>query len=147
MDRDATERRRFVSGLGSLAAAALLAGCSGGDESGGKYSGYLSNVPNYSETVDRTGQEEVTVTAGAEPNNYLSFAPAAVKISTGTTVVWEWSGRGGSHNVVAADGDFESDLTDEEGHTFTQTFEDSGVVKYYCQPHKTSGMKGVVEVV
>lgn len=129
----------------------LLAGCSGGDGgdggASGNYDGYLSNVPNYSETVDRTGEEQVTVTVGAEPNNYLSFEPAAVEVSAGTTVIWKWSGDGGNHNVVAADGDFESKLTDESGHTFTQTFDDTGVVKYYCVPHESAGMKGVVEVV
>jgi halocyanin-like protein len=89
----------------------------------------------------------VTVTVGAQGNGgYLAFDPAAVRVSSGTTVTWEWTGQGGSHNVVAEDGSFESELVAEEGHTFSHTFEESGAYRYYCQPHETLGMNGAVVV-
>jgi hypothetical protein len=50
------------------------------------------------------------------------------------------------HNVVGQDGSFESELTDEEGHTFSHTFEEAGVYRYVCGPHEAMGMKGAVVV-
>jgi halocyanin-like protein len=114
---------------------------------GPDYGGWFDGVDNYDGTVDRTGQETVTITVGAAGNggNY-AFGPAAVRVDPGTEVVWKWSGKGSVHNVVAADGSFESELTDEAGHTFTQVFEATGVVKYACAPHQAMGMKGAVVV-
>ncbi|MFT4923050.1 MAG: nitrite reductase (NO-forming), partial [Haloarculaceae archaeon] len=31
-------------------------------------------------------------------------------------------------------------------HTFEQTFDSSGVVLYYCAPHRTLGMRGAIIV-
>jgi len=62
-------------------------------------------------------------------------------------VVWEWTGQGGQHNVVADSGaDFESELADEEGATFEQTVEEDALVTYFCRPHDSVGMRGVVVV-
>ncbi|MFB6125984.1 MAG: halocyanin domain-containing protein [Halolamina sp.] len=119
------------------------------DDSGSmaSFDGWMENVGNYDGVVDRTGQSEVTVKVGTEANGgAYGYGPAAVRVSAGTTVSWEWTGNGGSHNVVARDGSFESELVGEGGHTFTHTFESTGTTKYYCQPHKTMGMKGVVVV-
>jgi len=119
----------------------------GGDGSTPSFDGYLSETSNYDGVDDRTGQSEVTVDVGVEANGgYYDFGPAAIRISTGTTVVWKWTGQGSFHNVVAQDGSFESEQTDEAGFTFSQTFEEPGTVKYYCAPHETLGMKGVVVV-
>ena len=164
-------RRTFVGGTVALTAG--MAGCSGG---GGTASGeggpsgetsdetqttdggsgdsapneaeeYLADTGNYDGVVDETGTSAVTVTVGTEANGgNFGFGPAAVRVSPGTTVVWEWNGLGSSHNVVDEDGSFESKLSTEEGYTFSQTFEESGVVRYYCTPHQTMGMKGVVIV-
>ena len=118
-----------------------------GQSTGPDYGGWFENVDNFEETVDRTGEPAVTVTVGAEGNNgTYAFDPPAVRVDPGTTVVWEWTGKGGAHNVVAEDGSFESELTDESGHTFEYTFEESGVTKYACVPHEMMGMKGAVVV-
>jgi halocyanin-like protein len=154
--------RRDLLGLGGTAVAAALAGCSGGgggtetvggDGSGGTatagepFGGYLSAVQNFDGVVDRTGTDRTTVKVGVENGQgAFGFGPAALRVSTGTEVVWEWTGRGASHNVVAEDGRFESQLTATEGHTYTRTFESPGTVKYYCQPHRSVEMKGVVVV-
>jgi len=154
--------RRAVLG-GTAAVAAGLAGCSGGGgeptddsgetltaDSGGSTAAveeYLSNTDNYDGVVDETGASEVTVTVGSEANGgNFGFDPAAVRVSTGTTVVWEWTGLGSSHNVIAEDGSFESELVTGEGHTFSRTFEESETVEYYCTPHRVMGMKGVLVV-
>jgi halocyanin-like protein len=152
-----------------VAATGLLAGCSGGND-GGDGSGdggdgtdgsdggdggsgssdggvpseaesYLSNAKNYNGGVDKTGSDAVTVEVGA--GSGLAFGPAAVRISTGTTVTWEWVQ--GSHNVVAEDGTFDSGGLTTSG-PFEHTFESSGVYNYYCEPHKQSGMKGAIIV-
>lgn len=151
------DRRTVIRGVGSLALVGSLAGCTtdgnGGD--GGNGDGfsppqealdYLEDVPNYESFEDLTGQSSVTVDVGGEPNNNWSFVPPAVRISTGTTVVWEWTGDGSSHNVVDEGGGFESEITDEAGATFEETFDSTGVVRYFCMPHKSAGMKGVIVV-
>lgn len=156
------DRRTFVATTGT-AVATLLAGCSGGgaesndaggednDDDGGGYlddePGYgewFDDVSNYEGTLDRTGQDDVTVKVGA--GDGLQFDPPAIAISPGTTVTWEWVGQGGQHNVAAEKGEFESELIDEEGHTFEYTFEEAGVFKYQCDPHVTIGMKGAFVV-
>ncbi|MFC6723047.1 halocyanin domain-containing protein [Halobium palmae] len=111
------------------------------------YGDWFSNVGNYEKTVDKTGQQQVTITVGSNGNNgNFAFDPPAVRIDPGTTVVWEWSGKGGVHNVAAEDGRFESEMTDEAGHTFEQTIESAGMHKYACVPHKAMGMKGALVV-
>jgi halocyanin-like protein len=111
----------------------------------GEIKDYLQGANNFDAVADQTAESTVTVEVGA--NSGLSFAPAAVKISPDTTVVWKWTGRGGQHNVVAQDGTFESKCYLEEGSSFSHTFESLGVYKYYCTPHRTQGMLGVIEVV
>jgi len=175
------DRRTVIRGLGGLAVAASVAGCStsdggsggdggdggsGGDGDDGSGSGgsdggdgsgsgggnaevddYLSDTDNYDSIEDMTGQSEVTVQVGTEANGgAFGFGPPAIRISSGTSVTFEWTGQGSAHNVVDEGGDFESELTSESGHTFEQTFDSTGTVRYYCMPHKGVGMKGVIIV-
>jgi halocyanin-like protein len=179
-----TSRRRFVRGVGVVAAVGALAGCSGdGGESGGsdgnggggdgdsgestpvetptaaatatdgsgraEIDAYLSNADNYGGTIaDRTGRGEVAVEVGATGNGGgFAFGPAAIRVDPGTTVVWEWIGQGGLHNVVAEDGTFDSgESVAGAEETFEYTFDGAGTYLYFCTPHKALGMKGAVEV-
>jgi halocyanin-like protein len=156
-EHDLTLSRRTVlrGAAGAAAAGTGLAGAGGvaaqeDQPEGGPepdYGGWLSNTGNYDGTVDKRGQDSVTVTVGAEGNNgAFAFAPAAVRVDPGTEVVWEWSGKGGQHNVVAEGGAFESALVEEGGHTFAHTFTSPGIAKYACTPHEPMGMKGAVAV-
>ncbi|MUW14433.1 halocyanin domain-containing protein, partial [Halorubrum sp. CBA1125] len=81
----------------------------------------------------------------------FAFDPAAIRVDAGTTVVWEWTGEGGAHNVVSAEGSnsqFDSgQQVEEQGHTFEQTFDSAGIELYYCTPHRANGMLGAIEVV
>ncbi|WP_178915306.1 halocyanin domain-containing protein [Natronomonas gomsonensis] len=120
----------------------------GGGDSGGdtaQFDGWFDGVSNYDGVTDATGESEVTVEVGAGSDGLL-FSPPAIRVDAGTTVVWEWSGNGGAHNVVDDGGDFESDLYSEAGETFEYTFDSARTSKYYCNPHKSMGMKGVVVV-
>lgn len=165
-------RREFLRATGAVAVGVGLAGCSGSDggeeteamtteteaptetatatESGNyveeepSYGGWMEDAKNYDQTVDATGKDEITVKVGAGEG--FAFGPAAVQVSSGTTVVWEWVGKGGDHNVVANDDSFSSSLQSEAGATFKHTFEETGTHKYFCEPHKTVGMKGAVVV-
>ena len=106
---------------------------------------WFGDVSNYEGIVDERGNSRVTVKVGAEGNGGgFGFGPPAVRIDSGTTVVWEWTGDGGSHDVVAEDGTYESELLATAGETFEFTFEDEGVSTYACSPHKAMGMKGAV---
>jgi len=142
------KRRDFLRVAGGSAAAGTAAAAATPATAQASFGGWMSGVGNYSEVADATGQDEVTITVGAQGNGgNFGFDPAAVQVDPGTTVVWEWNGEGGQHNVVAEEGgEFESELVAEAGFTFEQTLDSEGVVKYFCQPHRALGMKGVVVV-
>ncbi|XVH33275.1 halocyanin domain-containing protein (plasmid) [Haloferacaceae archaeon DSL9] len=108
------------------------------------YGGWFDDVDNYEGTVDMTGQDTVDVQVGSEGG--LRYTPAAVAVSPGTTVVWEWTGEGGGHNVSEQDGAFESEISSDAGVTFEHTFDEEGVYQYVCTPHEATGMKGAVVV-
>jgi halocyanin-like protein len=118
------------------------------DGSGGsEFGGWLSDVDNYDGVVDRTAEESVTVQVGTAANGgSYGFSPPAVRVSAGTEVVWEWTGKGSMHNVVERDEAWSSGLTDEAGHTYAESFDSAGTVTYLCVPHESLGMKGVVVV-
>ncbi|MFD1571533.1 halocyanin domain-containing protein [Halorubrum laminariae] len=170
-------RRRYVAGAGAVLTLGTLAGCSGGGGDGGDggdggsgdggsdgdadapalddvpsaIDEYLADARLYEGTIlDYTGEDEVTVSVGAGDVGY-AFDPAAIRIDAGTTVVWEWTGEGGAHNVQSAeesDTEFNSGSSvTEEGTTFEQTFDSAGVQLYYCLPHQASGMLGGIDVV
>ena len=141
-------RRRTILGATASGIAASVAGCLGSDDEeieADTYGDWFQGAQNFQGTVDETDSNEVTVMVGAGQG--LSYDPAAVRITTGTTVVWEWTGLGGSHDVVEEEGVFESDRYVEEDTTFSHTFEETGVYRYVCTPHQTQGMVGAVEVV
>jgi len=137
-------RRSILAGVAAVTTAGCLDG-SDEDIQSETYGDWFRRANNFEGTVDRTDRSDVTVDVGA--GSGLAFGPAAVRISVGTTVRWEWTGRGGQHNVVEEDGVFESDLYFDEGETFSHTFDGPGVYRYVCTPHQTQGMLGAVEVV
>jgi len=166
---DTLNRRTLLRSAGSIAAAGLLAGCSGGDggdgESGGdggsdgdgesgeasqEVADYLSETSNFDGTVaDMTGQDTVTVEVGTEGNGgAYAFAPSAITISQGTTVEFDWTGEGSTHNVVSdGDGPLDSgSAVQAEGVQYEYTFEEAGTYLYNCVPHESLGMKGAVVV-
>ena len=136
------DRRAFLGA--TVGGAVALAGCTGGGGGSDGYGDWFSDVENYDGEVDRTGRSEVTVRVGAEDG--LKFSPPAIVVDAGTLVRWAWTGQGGRHNVVARDGEFQSEYHDAEGASFEHTFDATGVFPYYCEPHQSLGMKGGVRV-
>ncbi|MFB6161383.1 MAG: halocyanin domain-containing protein [Haloferacaceae archaeon] len=98
--------------------------------------------------ADRTGADTATVTVGAPGNGgHFAFDPPALKVSAGTTVVWEWTGDGGAHNVAFQGLDVASGaVTHEAGATFEHTFDEPGTYLYTCEPHHALGERGAVVV-
>ena len=74
----------------------------------------------------------------------MRFDPSSVEVSIGDTVIWQ-NDSNGEHNVVANDGTFKSNML-EKGQIYALVFEKKGQFKYYCQPHRIMGMKGVITV-
>lgn len=159
MNRYSLPRRTVLKATGSALAIGLIAGCSSDDErpddgdgggggGGGEdhdFGGWFDDANNYDGLHDFTGEDEVSVDVGAGSDGF-AYDPAAIKVDIGTTVVWEWTGDGGAHDVATEDGSFESELTDEQGATFEHTFEEAGTYEYFCTPHVDLGMKGAVVV-
>ncbi|WP_058366087.1 halocyanin domain-containing protein [Haloparvum sedimenti] len=146
-DTDTRVGRRGFLRAGAAGAAAATGLAAGAGTAAAQYDGWFEDVDNYEGTYDYTGQDEVTVAVGA--GGGLQFEPAAILVDPGTTVVWEWTGEGGDHNVVTEGEGFESELTGEAGHTFEHTFDDAesgDTFLYYCDPHRAVGMKGAVAV-
>jgi halocyanin-like protein len=142
--------RRTVLKAGFAAAFAVAVGAKPAVAAGNAEASledWLGNVSNFDGIVDERGKSTVTVTVGAEGNNgAYAFGPSVVQVDPGTTVVWEWNVKGGSHNVVAKDGSYESELQGSDGDRFDRTFDVEGISKYYCGPHRAMGMKGAVVV-
>jgi halocyanin-like protein len=162
-------RREFLRTAGG-ATAAVTAGAAapaaaqeegeGGDGGGGgasgpvDWGGYLEeNAANWSgdgDTVDATGQSEVTIEVGPTGvNNGNAYVPAGIIVDPGTTVIWEWAN--GGHNIIpdgAPDGaafeGVESLLGG--GETHEETFDTDGIYRYFCSPHEGLGMYGAVAV-
>ncbi len=110
---------------------------------------WLVESSNFDGTiVDRTGTDTATVTTGAKGNGgEFAFDPPALKVSTETTVRWEWTGEGGPHNIVSkGDGPLDSELVAESGSDYQHTFEEPGTYLYSCKPHKGLGMRGAIVV-
>lgn len=143
-------RRSLLSGLagGTAAAGLALAGTSPTvAASPTDLTSWFENTGNAGTVTDRTGQDSVTVDVGTDGNGAgFGFGPAVVRVDPGTTVVWNWTGKGGRHNVVADDGSFESSFYETAGATFEHTFESPGVRQYLCRPHEPMGMKGAILV-
>ena len=104
---ETTRRDLLRGGAAATAAAAGLSGTATASEGG--LDSWFEGVSNYDGVVNETGNPEITVEVGAKDNDG-AFGLAAVRVDPGTTVVWKWTGNGGSHNVAAESDDFESEM-------------------------------------
>ena len=129
------------AGLGGIAVEPATA------QSGPDYGGWFDDVDNYARTtVDRRGDDEVTISVGAEGNGgSFAFDPPAVRVDPETTIVFEWATD--THNVVpesipdGAEWAGHEPLEDA-GYTHEHTFDVYGTYTYYCDPHRSIGMVG-----
>ena len=140
-------RRTTVTLAGLVLAAAGLAACGGGGGGadagasglGGERGG--SDVPDDLVVVEGT---EATVTALDN-----SFRAPGIEVRPGTTVTWENKGRN-DHDVLPVEGDGWGVEVEGfgPGATYSHTFDEPGVHRYYCSIHGTTdeGMVGTVVV-
>lgn len=73
----------------------------------------------------------------------IAFKPDKVIVEAGDAVTWAFDDQGISHDVVADDGSFKSEVMDSG--TFRHTFETRGTFPYKCSLHPTQ-MTGTVTV-
>ncbi|RYJ12877.1 halocyanin domain-containing protein [Halogeometricum borinquense] len=139
-------RREMLVGTGALMGSALLARPARAADAT-DLTEWLAKTDGADTVVDATGRDEVVVEVGTAGNGGdFGFSPAVVRVSPETTVTWKWTGKGGSHNVVAEDGTFESEYYSDAGATFAQTVSTSDVIPYACAPHSAMGMRGALVV-
>jgi halocyanin-like protein len=112
-------------------------------EDGPPANGYVGTI------TDMTRREQVTVEVGAGDSG-RAFDPAAVRIDLGTSVRFEWTGRGGAHNIRPVDGPADIESGEPMGGsdvTYEHTFDSPGITFYLCEPHADVGMRGAIVVV
>ncbi|WP_236544737.1 halocyanin domain-containing protein [Salinirussus salinus] len=128
---DATRARLTVEGVGQR----------------GRLEEWLAETNNFDGSVtDATDRDEVTVRVGAEGNGGpFAFDPPAVRVESGTTVRWEWSSEGAQHSVTHTDEAFGTGVK-EAPFSYEHVFDEAGMYRYYCLPHRGLGMKGAILV-
>jgi plastocyanin len=165
---DEFSRRHLLASIGSTAVVAAgipLAGCSGQSAEGAPTE--TQTQTEASTTESSGGGGDWTKTDTVEMTDELTFEPAQIEVSKGTTVTWENVGAIG-HSVTAyegeipesaayfASGEFDSedaarDAYPEgdipEGEAYEHTFETTGTFEYFCIPHEMNGMVGKIKVV
>jgi plastocyanin len=72
------------------------------------------------------------------------FAPSSITIQVGESVTWSNDGQN-PHTVTANGGGFDSGNLNP-GQGFSYTFSQAGTFAYFCQYHRSLGMKGTVTV-
>ncbi len=102
---------------------------------------------------DSEGGEGGTETVTVGPGGSLVFSPGTdepLRIAPGTTVEFVWESD--NHNIVVdsqpEDAGWEGhEPLEDTGFTYEHTFETLGTYEYYCEPHRSAGMVGTIEVV
>lgn len=152
------KRRDFIRNAGGATAAlgagaSATAGTAAAQEAGGGGGGQQPDFGGYTDDAqggsyeDLRGQGEVTINVGG--GDGLAFLPTGIWIDSGTTVTFEWSS--GGHNVIFEEAPGGADVSgheplENEGFSFDITFDTGGIYKYYCEPHRQSGMQGAIAV-
>jgi len=80
-------------------------------------------------------------------SNNLRFNPESITINEGDSVNFLWSGELLPHNSVEENGVFDSgDAEEDVDYTYTFDFDQAGTYDFFCEPHQSVGMKGVITV-
>jgi plastocyanin len=140
--------RTFASLLGLVLVAGSFAACGGDDESAGGDAGLSTSDGSSDDSVP-----EDVVVIDTDPAEVTaldnSFRPQNIDVPAGTEVVWINKGRN-EHNVLHVDGDDWGVEVDDfqPGASYSHTFDEAGVYRYYCSIHGTTdaGMIGTIVV-
>ncbi|HEY8527085.1 MAG TPA: plastocyanin/azurin family copper-binding protein [Acidimicrobiales bacterium] len=146
--------RRFALVLaGVVLGAGGLVAC-GDDDGGGDGTTNADNAET-EDTADGGGEEvpEDVVVLDTDPSAITAldntFRPENAQVPAGTEVVWTNRGRT-EHNVLSVEGeDWGVEVEDfQPGASYSHTFEEPGVYRYYCSLHGTedAGMIGTLVV-
>jgi plastocyanin len=150
-DTSSVSRRGFLRVATGAAAASAAAGTAAAQEGNSTNSTSTSSGNESSSGGSSGGGPTEEVAVG--PGGNLTFEPAELEITPGTTVKFVWESD--LHNIVpesqpeganwegTAGG---SDKTYDTGHEYSYTFETEGDYAYYCQPHQSAGMEGTITV-
>lgn len=79
----------------------------------------------------------------------LTFSPANLTVTAGTTVTWVWQSSGHSLDSGAGcspDSKFSSNGIQSAGFQMTHTFNTPGTYPFFCGVHCGSNMKGTITV-
>lgn len=110
--------------------------------------GAAAAVPGAAARAQGTNHEVLMLNAHPDnPRERQVYVPAVLQIQPGDTVTWVSEDRG--HNSAV-----DEDMMPEGGTTWdgainedvSVTFETEGTYGYYCTPHRTAGMVGLVLV-
>lgn len=118
------------------------------DRTGGDDGSTGTDDESSGSTADRTAADgPVRVVAG--PDGDFVFEPESLRVSPGTTVVWEWDSD--DHNVApeaTPEGVTWTGYPEvvDRPNTYEHTFEESGTYEYVCEPHAAAGMEGTIVV-
>ena len=140
--------RTVASLLGLVLVAGSFAAGGGDDESAGGDAGLSTSDGSSDDSVP-----EDVVVIDTDPAEVTaldnSFRPENVEVPAGTEVVWINKGRN-EHNVLHVDGDDWGVEVDDfqPGASYSHTFDEAGVYRYYCSIHGTTdaGMIGTIVV-
>jgi hypothetical protein len=75
----------------------------------------------------------------------FNFQPQRLTINVGDTVVWTNTTTTG-HDVVSTTGAWDPSGLFTRPGTFSVTFDQAGTNNYFCTPHRSFGMTGVITV-
>lgn len=109
--------------------ALVLAGCGSSSSDGG---GGSTCTPKGGTS---SGSATQVVKINSDPNTVGKYEPAAVTVTKGQTVEWDWVDNGAQHSVSSDDNTtFDSGLC-SAGAKFFVTFNTAGDFKYHCSIH------------
>jgi plastocyanin len=126
-----------VTGTNGSASATRTLGAGTGAQTATATAAALPAAPVVTFTTTATATTTVQVA-----NN--SFTPAAITVSVGTVVTWEWQGTTSAHNVTFGAGGPGS-IPDKTSGSAQLTFNTAGTFPYACTNHPP-GMTGSVTV-
>ena len=128
-------------------AAMLLLSCGGGG--GGSSSNTPPPPPPPPSNTFYVGGQSSGDGYGNPGDPVLSFSPASLTVTAGTTVTWVWKGDGhalDSGTGCSPDSAFSSGGIKNTGFTMTHTFNTAGTYPFFCGVHCGSNMKGTITV-
>lgn len=102
--------------------------------------GQTANVSFSLVSLQSGGTVDIELTASNR------FSPSNVTITEGTTV--QWTNGSATFHTITPDGhtEWERVTMNQDGETFSHTFNTAGTYDYFCEPHQGAGMTGTITV-